>query len=280
MNRIDNDEWVLFEGLEQDSEEWLKWRKKGLGSSDISLIMSNERQFDRDLITLWRDRTGIEPHPFVENEHTKRGKELEPMVRDAVNGILGTKYQPLCAVRGDAPYLKASLDGYDESTNSILEIKCPSDKVFNKYLAEWSVPLNYMYQMQYQMLVASADYGWFSFFNSQVGHPKLIFVEANIEMQTEIERRSSLVWHAIEHKIPIGFVDGVLTLMPPRPKLFVCVGGAEPPFPVEKRTSTKSHPHSFCFSVKNKADINKVINNNKATHEIHVIAEGAGPFGP
>lgn len=277
MRFDEKERYVMFSDLDQDSDSWLEWRQQGLGSSDIALIMSPERQFDRDLITLWRDRTGIEPHPFVENEHTKRGKELEPQIRDAVNSMLGSSYVPECMYRADAPYLRASLDGFEQSTNSILEIKSPSDKVFQKYLEDWTVPENYMYQMQYQMLVSSADYGWFAFFNDTVNHPKLIYVAPNLEMQSEIERRSHLVWQAIKTKTPIGFVDGQLTLMPVRPTVFLCFGGAVPDIPVEKRTGMTAGNHSFYVSIKDFRSIPKILELHP-DHEVKVISKGGTPF--
>lgn len=279
--KLDKDRHVVFlEDMEQDSDEWLHWRQQGLGSSDIALIMSPKPVFDRSLVTLWRDRTGIEPHPFVANEHTIRGKTLEPAIRESVNQMLNMDFEPVCVYREDAPYLRASLDGYSREHDCILEIKSPSDRVFDKYMQDWQVPENYMYQMQYQMLVCGAEYGWFAFYNETRPHPYLIYVPNDLEMQSEIERRASLLWHAIERRVPIGFVDEELTLLPQVPTMFVLIGGAEAPLPVEKLRNVRSFPHSFAYECADYRDIAQLKKLNPAHRVELVCGEASNPFSP
>src|SRR4051812_36659346 len=129
MKRLKEDNLVLVDTLDQDSEEWLKWRGEGIGSSDVALLMNPEPLFDRTVGTLWKQKIGYERAVAINNEHVNRGKALEPIIRDRVNEIMGTSFKPMCMMRTDAPYLRASLDGWDESLDAILEIKSPSDKV-------------------------------------------------------------------------------------------------------------------------------------------------------
>jgi len=222
MRRVSKDN-VIIEDLDQDSDEWLEWRNAGIGSSDIALLMSPEPVFDRTIRTLWEQRVGYERTVELDNEHIRRGKELEPIIRDKVMDLLYLDYKPLCVRRYDQPYLRASLDGYNHFSNSILEIKSPSEKVFKSYLDTWTVPYNYYLQMQYQMLVSGADFAYFAFYNKDIldseeeqkhVHPYLMLVEPDFKLQLEIEQRCSLFWHAVENKIPIGWDNDELTLFP------------------------------------------------------------------
>lgn len=232
MRRFLKNDFVEFLDLDQDSEEWLDWRNKGIGSSDIALLMSPEPVFDRTVRILWEQRVGYERAVKLDNEHIRRGKELEPVIRDKVNTILGQEYYPVCVTRTDSEYLRASLDGYNKSTNSILEIKSPSEKIFNSYLESWSIPNNYYLQMQYQMLVCNADFGLFAFYNKDIlkhdgeqeyEYPYIILVNPDFELQLEIEKRCSLFWYAVTSKIPIGWKDNKLTLFPQKRKVLYII---------------------------------------------------------
>jgi hypothetical protein len=109
----------------------------------------------------------------------------------------------MCVLRTDAPYLRASLDGLDLDFDCLLEIKAPSDKVFEKYLSTWQIPENYYLQMQYQMLCSDVEYGYFAFAREvPVDVPwieektelevYIIPVRNNYGLQLEIEKQCAL----------------------------------------------------------------------------------------
>lgn len=276
-----NDNHVDFLSLEQDTEEWLEWRQKGIGSSDIALLMHPEKLFDRDIFTLWKDRTGVEIREFLANEHTLRGKALEPKIRDKVNKMLKSEYEPWCVIRNDAPYLRASLDGYDWTTNSILEIKAPSERVHAEYMSSWDIPRHYYYQMQYQMLVCGADYGWFSFYGEADKHPNLIYVPANFEVQADIEKRCRLVWTAVENKVPIGFSGNDIRLFHENPIMVFVIGeyNGELPLPLKKKVG--SYSGSFVFCPNHPSKVQKMLDRNRE-HTPKFIYNNASrsPFHP
>lgn len=218
--KIPNEE-ILIHDIEQDSDEWLMdFRPKGVGSSDIILLFEPNGSFDRNVFGFWKDRLGYEKFNTVSNEHIKRGKALEPFIRDEVNKILGTSYEPLCVSRKSKPYLRASLDGYDEATDSILEIKAPAQKMFEKMVNE-GIPKYYYYQIQYQLLVMGAEYARYAFYNEQNPTPYILTVENNLELQMEIEKRCDLFWESIQSKTPIGFANSELKLFPVRPSIIL-----------------------------------------------------------
>lgn len=227
MKRLNDNNLVIFDPLDQSSPEWLEWRNKGIGSSDVAVLMSPKPVFDRTVGTLWKQKIGYERAVALDNEHIKRGKELEPEICAMVNEMLGAKFEPACIYRKDAPYLRASLDGFDESLDCILEIKAPSDNVYAKYLKTWEIPQNYYEQMQYQMLVADVEYGYFAFYNQQASHPYIIKVENNLEVQLEIEKRCHLFWRSVQTKTPLGWDGDRLKMFHQKPSLVILVGNVD-----------------------------------------------------
>lgn len=275
---VDREE-ILVHDIEQDSTEWLEgFRPAGIGSSDVVLLMEPKGSFERTMFGLWKDRLGYEKFQFVSNEHVERGKRLEPAVRDMVNEMLNMNFQPACISRKHHPYLRASLDGIDFEHDVILEIKCPSDKVFDKYLDTKEVPIHYYMQIQYQLLVANADYAYYSFYNDRVKDPYIIVVENNVELQADIQKRCSLFWDAVQNKIPIGFDEaGSLKLYPVRPIMIVHIGFAPPETTLPVITEVQSVEGTFYYWAQTPRELSAMREKNP-DHEVRVSPGCTGPL--
>lgn len=241
MRRFTAEDNIQIVDIPQEGEEWLEWRRQGVGSSDVALLMSPKPLFDRTVGTIWKQKVGYERQPELDNEHIQRGKYLEPFIRDKVNELLGSNFEPTCVSRLDAPYLRASLDGIDYDLDAILEIKAPSPKVFSKYLETWEIPENYYLQIQYQMLCSNVEYAYFAFaqevllnvttegysgYKTKQGEPAyievyIIMVRNDHELQLDIERRCALFWKGVETKTPVGWKEETLSLYHSNPTMLI-----------------------------------------------------------
>lgn len=136
----------------QGSQEWLSWRKGGIGASDISIIMgSNPYKTPRQL---WEIKCGFKQEDKL-NHAMKHGIAHEEVARQWVNSQFQLNLQPLCVEDTDKTHFKASFDGYDFATETLCEIKCPiSDKVLDKAIKEQAVPDYWFDQMQWQIMLA------------------------------------------------------------------------------------------------------------------------------
>lgn len=144
--------------LEQGSEEWKEWRKPRIGASEISAIVGVSK-WDT-AYTLWQRKLGfIEPHK--DNPGMRKGRELEDMVRQSCNKLLGRSFQPTCWEHDSLPWCIASLDGYDKSSGEILEIKCPCD-ADHKMACQQQVPSHYWPQLQWQIFVTGLDSAYYA----------------------------------------------------------------------------------------------------------------------
>lgn len=134
--------------LEQGSNKWLEWRKIGLGSSEVHHLTDVAPWSNRD--QLKRIKTGKEV--VFKNAAMTRGNELEPIARMKVQEMTGMIFTPVCIVSDKYSWLKASLDGLNESGTIAVEIKCPTKPKVHQIALEGSPPDYYIPQLQYELL--------------------------------------------------------------------------------------------------------------------------------
>lgn len=140
----------------QNSKEWKDWRGKGLGASDAPVVMGVSPW--QTAFELWLEKTGLcerpEANPFA-IVAMRRGTELEPKARVLCERDTGLAFNPISGEHSEYSFIRASLDGYNDETNTILEIKCPGKEDLAK-AKKGIVPDKYYPQIQQQFLVSGA----------------------------------------------------------------------------------------------------------------------------
>jgi len=141
-------------------EQWLEFRRKGVGSSDIGAILGLSKY--KTSYEVFADKRGLIP-PFEGNNATKWGLILEPAMHQ-----LFLEAHPECTVKMDNkirvhkkyPWAMANLDRVIKSTArkgvGILELKTTTSYVQNTW--ENGIPLEYWAQVQWQLFVTG--YTW------------------------------------------------------------------------------------------------------------------------
>src|SRR5882762_4567988 len=138
--------------LEQGSSDWLRWREGGLGSSDAPVILgvspwvTPKELFERKLKIRAPQRT---------NSSMQRGKDFEPIVRKIYENLFGYSVEPICGVHDSIPWLKVSLDGWNQEKKIAVEIKVPS-KTDHLCALSRKIPEKYIPQCNHQLLVSEA----------------------------------------------------------------------------------------------------------------------------
>ena len=149
--------------LKQGSAKWLDWRRSGIGGSEIYQLAC----FADILAAAWH-RPGLAklkpaapPPAWVEppevlaarklgrlpektaNFHMRRGKRLEPIAREAAEQHYRLTFPPFCVYPDSDPAVRVSLDGFNDRTGTLIEIKAPC--------APWPTIPDYLeYQTAYQ----------------------------------------------------------------------------------------------------------------------------------
>jgi putative phage-type endonuclease len=143
--------------LSQNSPEWLAWRSQGLGASDAPIVTG---------VSPWRKRSGLlkekrralQERPTAIREASAgraaaRGKRLEPEAAEWYRGLTGIACAPVCGEHDALPWLRASLDGWNDSLPRVVELKCPGQSSHDIALGG-EVPAIYRPQLVHQSIVA------------------------------------------------------------------------------------------------------------------------------
>lgn len=136
-------------------DEWLRWRNKGIGGSDASVVCGMNKY--KSPVELWMEKTGmIEPKEAGEAAYW--GTMLEPLVRDEFSKVTGLNVEIKKAILQHPryPFMLANLDGivYDPIHGEcIFEAKTSS--VFRSDEWDSGIPDEYLLQVQHYMAVTS-----------------------------------------------------------------------------------------------------------------------------
>lgn len=178
-------------------EEWHNWRKAGLGASDAPIVMGVSPWKTR--LKLWQEKTS---QAVIESDNTwatERGNALEPMARADYELRYGLDMPVVLAVHEDYSYLRASLDGYNAETKTVLEIKCPGADDHESAKAG-IVPKKYYPQLQHQLLVTGADRVHYYSFDGIKG--EMVEVLPNHDYISVLLDELIAFWHLVETKTP------------------------------------------------------------------------------
>lgn len=193
----------------QGSEAWLKWRGKGLGSSDAAVLLGTSpwktiEQLLDEKLGLWKATFG-----FAQKQAMERGKELEPKIREWYEHTVDALFPDGIATHAQHEFMRASYDGFnrevknpDGTTGRIIEIKAPNAKD-HALAAMGDVPEKYMPQCQWLMMIGELPYCHYVSYGTDKKY-HVVDVPADPVMQAELMRRAVLLWQHVLTKTPIA----------------------------------------------------------------------------
>lgn len=185
--------------LEQNTSEWLDWRKGGLGGSDAPIIMGVS-PFKKPY-TLFTEKTGITkpatPHPAAAAA-MQRGHDLEPVARDLVCSITREFFSPICGEHENHPWMRLSADGISMDGSTLLEIKCPGQKDW-EVAKSGKVPEKYVGQIQHAFAVSGAERLLYATYRpEEAEHPIILEVSPDPDYQERLIKREMAFWQAVQ----------------------------------------------------------------------------------
>lgn len=177
----------------QGSNEWLAFRKKGIGSSDIAVIAGVSPW--KDVHTLWMEKTGRQEEPLPTNA-MMWGTEHEETARKAYIAKTGNVMMPQVFQEN---FCIASLDGINFEGLLILEIKCPKSKTTLELAKKGVVEKHYLYQVQWQMFVSGASKAHFWVWTEK--ESALVEIVEDKNLQAYLFSIASNFWEMVEKDI-------------------------------------------------------------------------------
>lgn len=151
--------------LEQNTEEWLEFRKTKIGSSDAPIIMGESPW--KTPQQLWEEKMGLKESSY-ENAAMRRGKQLEAQARKAFEQKTGLVVWPNVLIHPEHEFIIASLDGITMGGQAAVEIKCPGGKTHQMALSG-EIPKHYQIQMQHQLAVTGLKEMFYYSYDGQSG---------------------------------------------------------------------------------------------------------------
>lgn len=136
-------------------EEWLLFRKKGIGGSDVSIIAGCNPY--RSVFELWNDKRGKDRVEIKNSDITHFGHVLEDVVRKEFMNRTGLKVRKknMLLRSRKYPFMIADIDGVireADGTYSIFEAKTAIEFKNNDWKNE-KIPLAYQLQVQHYLAV-------------------------------------------------------------------------------------------------------------------------------
>lgn len=186
--------------LEQGSPEWLEFRKSGIGASECAAVFGKCKY--NTVFQLWEKKVyDIETEV---NCAMIRGSEMEPIIRQQAEAVLGEKFDPVCGIHDEYDYILASLDGINARGDVIMEIKYAS-KANHAIAKAGKVPEHYMYQVQQQLLVSGAHKALYVSWNSD--DLQIVEVFPDAELHGHIINYLSDFWKMVCMQTPPPLSD-------------------------------------------------------------------------
>jgi putative phage-type endonuclease len=174
--------------FEQSTDEWLSWRRGGIGASDAPVVMGlSPWQTDGELFLLKTGQKAERPA----NDAMQRGKRLEPVARLAYVNHTGIDVAPVCVQSREHPWMRASLDGLSADGRHVVEIKCPGEKD-HRLAGSGCVPEKYYPQLQH--ILAVTGLGEIYYWSFRFDHTVLLKVDRDVAFIAGLVEKEVEFW--------------------------------------------------------------------------------------
>jgi len=179
---------------EMDYRQWLAWRHRGIGSSDIAAILG-ENPYKSKLEVFLEKTDQKKPADLSKNYAVQKGIALEPLARNLINKTLGSNFIPGNYVHDVFNFMKYSSDGHDKTLSTIIEIKCMGERNHTKVLTEKKIIPYYYPQVQWGLMVSRAELALFvSYCPSLPENLAVVEIKPSSEYFSFMEEKAIAFW--------------------------------------------------------------------------------------
>ena len=190
---------VKTEALSQ--QEWLNYRKQGIGGSDAAALCGLNPY--KSPMLLWLEKTG-QKEPVPAEEPAYWGKALEPLIREEFSKREKKKIQTVPAIiqHPQYPFMLANIDGIiidPVEGNGILEIKTTS--AYRSHRWEDKVPNEFMIQLQHYLAVTGLSYAYLALLIGGNEY-KSFYIARDQSFITVLIGLERQFWSLVESKTP------------------------------------------------------------------------------
>lgn len=151
--------------MEQQTPEWFAIKKGKMSASHADAIGNNGKGLETYILTLMSEYYSNGEKENYTNKDMDRGNELEDQARSIYAFNTGNEVEKIGFIEQDE-FIGISPDGL-VNDDGLVEIKCPNDLNYFKFLlnGEKEIDSKYIWQMQMQMLVSGRKWCDFVAYN-------------------------------------------------------------------------------------------------------------------
>lgn len=207
---------VLVETQDLSHDEWLRWRCKGIGGSDVAAILGVSKWMSAT--ELWLIKTGQKKPNSEPNEAMMWGTKIEPLLRQHFTELTS---RPVVEIRAILQHPKynfclADLDGLtvsDTGEPAILELKTCSAYKQNLW-ADGGIPIEYQCQIQHYLMVTGLSKAYCMVLLGG-NHIELREIDADLEIQAMLLQAEKEFWMHVQEmsKPPVDGSDAAKELL-------------------------------------------------------------------
>lgn len=160
----------IIDNLEQNTEEWFIHRAGKITGSVFHTLIGNGETRNSLIYKLAFEQINKRPmeEERYENEHMKRGHELEPLARDMYRIKTNQEVKEVGFVLGDDEvYTGCSPDGL-VGEDGLIEIKAPIISTMIKQIVEDKIKKEYYTQIQYNLFISKRKWADYVMYNEQL----------------------------------------------------------------------------------------------------------------
>lgn len=192
---------VLIDTTNLSREEWLNYRRKGIGGSDVAVICGLSKY--KSAVELWMEKTG-QLAPKEAGEAAYWGNVMEPIIRNefTLRTNLNVRLVPSILKHPVHSFMLANLDGVVDDPvcgECIFEAKTAS--AYKQEQWEAGIPEEYMLQLQHYLAVTGLQRAFIAVLigGNQFKYKIVDRDEDIIEMIVKLEEH---FWHCVTNKTP------------------------------------------------------------------------------
>lgn len=179
--------------LQQGTAQWITWRRRGIGASDISVIIGSNPY--KTKLQLFNEKCGYDNSSKL-NEAMKHGIRNEEEARKAVNKALSLNLEDICVEDDEKPFIRASLDGWDKNKKILVELKCPvADETIAKAAIEEEIHQYWYDQVLWQASITNPVRAYCAVWNWREKNTYLIEIKRDKERELFMREEGEKFWN-------------------------------------------------------------------------------------
>jgi len=139
--------------MEQNTDEWKKWRHSKMGASDANALMGKSEFMSRAELLLHKTTPFENLPPQKSNPIADMGHVVEELERPRFEFFLDKKFMPALFVHPEVDWWSTSFDGLSMDETESWESKLVGKAVFDEAVETNFCPEKFFPQIQHQFLV-------------------------------------------------------------------------------------------------------------------------------